>query len=262
MMRRVLIALAILVIVVVIAAIALRLSRRARDARARADGFAAISATIDILRDRAWIERFETERARPLVEHDRRWQRLFGNVLVDPRLGAVGDPEGGWVLDGGDDYAFRLDDVPSGSIELVAHGWWNGDGAIGVQAAVQPAPPHRLYEATLWRQRLEILYFHGPEPDRFEVLAASPHLDIGPGHYLIRLHVEFDAGATLSASLAPLDEPDRPLARITARDDRLGPGGVGIGLLGGGRDSWFGSLGVQPMQHPPRAPSDSVASTP
>lgn len=260
-MNRVAVLVGVLVVAPIVAAIAVGAHRRARVAEARAAGAAAVAATIDTAVAAAWIEGFNVDRERPLTDYDARWHRLFGNVLLHPRMGAVGDPEGGWVLDGGDDYAFRIDDVPAKDVELVAHAWWNGKGAVGVQAAVQADPPHRLYEATLWRRRLEILYFHGPEPDKFEILAASADLDVGAGHYLIRLRVTFDsAGAALRAQLAALDRPDQPLAIIEARDSRLGPGGVGIGLLGGGRDSWLGTLGVQPAQHPQAPPTDSVAS--
>src|SRR5688500_5713784 len=83
-----------------------------KDARARAAWSDAIRTVVDTTREPGWVETFDAARAQPLAEYDARWRPLFGRLLVDSRLAAViGDPEGGWQRDGGDDYAFRAADI-------------------------------------------------------------------------------------------------------------------------------------------------------
>ena len=184
------------------------------------------------------METFDSDRLRPLSEHDPRWQPLFGRVLVHPALeAAVGDPERGWLQDGGDDYAFRVEDIPLGSVEIVADGWWDGHGSFGALGAVQNTPPHRLYEAALWRGRLALIYFAGPGPADFELLAESRGSAVRRGFYRLVFCLDRrDAGWDLRAALQDPRRAYASVARAAALDDHLGPGGQGIGMLGGGGD--------------------------
>jgi hypothetical protein len=210
--------------------------KSSRDESVRAALSAAIRNVVDPTREKGWVETFDLPRSQPLSEYDPRWVPLFGRLLVDARLGAViGDPEGGWERDGGDDYAFRTTDLPVGNVEVVVDGWWDGKGSLGIQGAVQPEPPHRLYEATLWRGRLTLIYFVGPGPDQFEILAESPEPPVRKGHYRIVLRMERESDSW--ALRARLLDPTRlyaVIAQAVASDSRLPDGGYGIGLLGGG----------------------------
>ena len=244
----------VVAIAVAAAIIAALLYQRARLSRVQADRAgrsAAIRSVFDTTQARGWIETFESATTRPLVDYDPRWRRLFGNVLVDPR-GAIGDPEGGWERDGGDDYAWRATDTPTGSVEITLDGWWDGQGSIGVQAAVQPEPPHRLYEAALWRGRLALIYFTGPQPDSFEVLAESEPLPVRAGHYRLVLRADLDsAGWRLDARLLETARGLAQIARISASDQRLGPGTQGLGILGGGGSSYLTGMAVRDLQSSP-----------
>ena len=229
------------------------------DAEARRRWKAAIRATFDPARDSGWIETFETDRTVPLGEHDPRWRPLFGRLLVDRRLAAaVGDPEGGWERDGGDDYAFRVAQVPAGSVEITVDGWWDGMGSFGAQGAVQPDPPHRLYEAAVWRGRLSLIHFIGPGPDKYEVLAESPPLGIGAGFYRLTFCMDRSVvGWQLRALLGDPSRENAIIAHVAARDGRLGAGGQGIGLLGGGGGRHSYITGISVRQRTPPSPDST-----
>ena len=223
-------------------------SQRLQLERARTHATAAIRAVIDTTRDDGWVETFEGDRAMPLSELDRRWRPLFGQVLTDPRRGAVGDPQGGWQRDGGDDYVFRVTDTPTGDVVIVADGWWDGIGSLGVQGMVQAEPPHRLYEAAIWRGKLALVYFIGPGPDQYEILAESADLKLGSGNYRLVLCIRrAEAAWQLKASVREPGADFRVLATVSASDGRLGKGGQGIGMLGGGgpQSSFFRGLAVR-----------------
>ena len=221
----------------------------AREVRTRAERVAAILAVIDTSKGPGWVETFQSPQTRSLSDHDRRWRPIFGQLLVDPRRGAMGDPEGGWERDGGDDYAFRAVDVPGGSVEIVVDGWWDGDGSIGVQGAVQASPPHQLYEAALWRGRLALIYFSGPAPDQFETLAESSEWPVGAGYYRIAFRMEKSGSRwLLRARLLNPAAGYAILAEATASDDRLPGGGQGIGILGGGASSFISGIAVKALQ--------------
>lgn len=221
--------------------------KSARDARARDAWSAAISAVVDTTREDGWIETFQTPHTQPLSTFDPRWRHIFGNLIVDSRrAAAIGDPEGGWQRDRGDDYAFRASDIFPGSVNIVMDGWWDGDGSIGVQGAVQLDPPHRLYEAALWRGKLLLLYFYGPRPVDFEILAESPSLDLSSGHYRIILEMDLADGVwRLSASLNDPSDGYAEIARVAAFDNRLDIGAQGIGILGGGASSYVTGIAVR-----------------
>lgn len=204
-----------------------------RRTKRRADWPDAIRAVVVEGRDRGWVEAFDARRRQPLAAHDPRWKPIFGQLLIQPRQGAIGDPDGGWQRDGGDDYAFR-DSVLEGNVEIVVDGWWDGQGSIGALAMVQSAPPHRLYEAALFRGRLTLFYFIGPAPDQYVILGASPEPPVGSGHYRIVLRLQRTADQWRIAGR--LLDPARqyaPVAEVIATDGRLTSGGPGIGILGG-----------------------------
>jgi hypothetical protein len=235
-----------------IAAFALQ-RRSASDAEARRRWKEAIRTAFDPARDSGWVETFETTRSMPLGEYDPRWRPLFGRLLVDRGLAAaIGDPEGGWERDGGDDYAFRESDAPTGSIEMTVDGWWDGQGSIGAQVAVQRTPPHRLYEAALWRGRLALIHFIGPTPDRFEVIGQSADTAaLGAGFYRLVICAErTDSAWHLNAVLRDPAANYRILRRTSAVDARLPQGVQGIGLLGGGgrRGSYVTGIVVRSLQ--------------
>ncbi|HYC51576.1 MAG TPA: hypothetical protein VEB19_10755 [Gemmatimonadaceae bacterium] len=245
----------VLLAVTALAAFAFLRHREARDQAARHHWNAAIRATFDPSRDLGWIETFETTRTMPLAEYDPRWQPLFGRLLVDRRLSAViGDPEGGWQLDGGDDYAFRALDVPVGSVEMTVDGWWDGHGSIGAQIAVQRTPPHQLYEAALWRGRIALIHFIGPTPDRYEVLAESvDSTPLAAGFYRLQVCAELNASVwRLRAVLRDPLSGYRIIRQVSASDGRLPEGFQGIGLLGSGgpRASYVTGIVVRSPQEP------------
>jgi hypothetical protein len=219
------------------AAVAVLLTARGMGAaRARAARAESLRAVIDTTREPGWIDTFASARSQPLSEYDPRWRALFGRILVDGSRGAAfGDPEGGWEADGGDDYAFRTGAADTGDVEMVMDARWDGHGSVGVQGAVQEDAPHRLYEATLWRGRLALIYFIGPTPDRFEILAESRERPVPSGSYRLAfcLHRE-GTGRRLRAVLRDPDNPQRIHATVEALDRRLRGGLQGIGMLGGG----------------------------
>lgn len=229
---------ALLIVAVVALAVALtNVARQERDRRESAARAAAIRGVIDTSGGGGWLLTFDGQRSRPLAELDSRWRPIFGRLLVDGSLGAVvGDPDGGWQRDGGDDYAFRPGDSTMTDERIVLDGWWDGQGSIGAQGAVQAAPPHRLYEATLWRGKLAIIYFSGPRPDQYEVLAESSQGVSGPGRYRIFFCMSRRQQAWLLHAVLQDANGSRRIAEVSARDSRLPPGGQGIGILGpGGR---------------------------
>ncbi|MGH7679480.1 MAG: hypothetical protein ACRENU_13500 [Gemmatimonadaceae bacterium] len=218
---------------------------------AHAERVAAIKSVV-AAGDVGWVEAFQASQRMPLTEHDARWQPLFGRLLVEPDVGAIGDPEGGWERDGGDDYSFRFPDAPLSDAEIFLDGWWDGRGSIGAQIAVQREAPHRLYEATLWRGKLALIYFEGPTPDRFEVLAESPEPVVPRGYYRLAFCVmRENAKWSLRATLLDPSNNHAVLARASASDGRLGPGGYGIGVLGGGgpRSSHVTGIAVRGVSH-------------
>lgn len=216
--------------------------------RAAGERVAAFRSVLDTTAAGGWMQAFDETEAAFLTERDPRWQRLFGALRFDPRRRAlVGDPAGGWDVDRGDDYAFRLD-RPMGPAELVIDGWWDGEGAIGVQGAVQADAPHRLYEATLWRGRLGIIYFEGPEPSDFEYLAESDNEPVRKGSYRLVFRMEREESDwRLTATLQDPRDGHRTIAEVTARDARLGPGGQGVGILGGGASSYITGIAVREL---------------
>jgi hypothetical protein len=247
----------------VVAGGALALGWRAVSAERQAERWdAAIQSAFDTSRAPGWVETFRSSRPVPLSEYDARWQPLFGRLVVDPRLSAaVGDAEGGWQRDGGDDYAFRLRDTPRGSVEITVDGWWDGIGSIGVQGAVQDSAPHQLYEAALWRGTLSLVHFIGPAPDRFEVLAEAPGDTLGAGHYRIQFCLDRrDAEWAMVARLLDPDAGYAVIREVRARDGRLGEGGQGIGLLGGGgrRASYVTGMAVRDLAHPHPCSADAT----
>ena len=247
-MGKTVLALVVVAVVVGVAVAGLRV-RSGRQARTAAERSASMRAVLDTTGAAGWVETFEVEQETRLVDHDPRWQRLFGELVIDPRLqAAIGDGEGGWQRDKGDDYAFRLAGVPTGSVEIVMEGWWDGKGSIAVQGAVQADPPHRLYEATLWRGRMGLIYFDGPAPTDFEYLAESTGTTVGRGYYRIVFRME-KVGAMwhLRAILQDPADDYRTLAEVTATDDRLAEGGQGIGILGGGRSSYVTGIAVRAL---------------
>lgn len=213
--------------------------RNGRASARRAEAAASIRSVVDPTDSSAWVETFDATRSLPLDQYASGWQDIFGRVLVDKRLGAaIGDPDGGWQRDGGDDYAFRPDSLESSAVRIVIDGWWDGQGSIGALGAVQPNPPHRFYEATLWRGRLALNYFIGPRPEHFEVLAESAGPLHGAGFYRLVFCLErSDAGWRLSATLQDPVAGYRVVGQVSVMDARLGNGGQGIGLLGGGGTS-------------------------
>ena len=208
----------------------------------------ALHALVDARAGESWAQTFEESEAGPLIERDPSWRPLFGSLLIDGgRRALIGDPAGDWSVDRGDDYAFRLD-RPVGPAELVIDGWWDGIGSIGVQGAVQADAPHRLYEATLWRGRLGLIYFAGPAPTDFEYLAESANEPLEAGYYRLILRMEREAGGWhLTATVQDPDEGYRTLAQVEARDARLGEGGQGIGILGGGASSYVTGIAVRAL---------------
>ena len=228
-----------------------RSARNARDARSRAARAAAIRSVFDPSRDSGWIETFETERTLPLSAYDRRWKNIFGNMLVNARLAAaIGDPEGGWIKDGGDDYAFRTTDVPSGSIEITLDGWFTGEGSLSAVGAAQAEAPHRFYEAALWRGRgrLSLIYFRGPAPDQFDVLAETPDLPVRRGYYRIVFRMlRTPDGWQLDARLLDPEKGYAVVGEVSATDNRLGDGGQGIGILSGGGTTHVTGLAVRTL---------------
>ena len=217
-----------------------------RDARARAGWSSAITAVIDTTREAGWIETFEAPRSQPLTTFDPRWRPIFGNLQVNARLGAaIGDrnPE-----DGGDDYAYRATNVPTGSVEIVVDGWWDGRGSIGAEGAVQADPPHRLYEAALWQGKLSLFYFHGPAPNQYEALAVSPELDVARGHYRIVLRMlRRDDAWELSATLRDPRNGYAVVGEVSATDNRLGDGAQGIGILGQAPSCYVTGIAVRAL---------------
>jgi hypothetical protein len=195
-----------------------------------------------------WLETFPARTSVPLAEYDPRWRPIFGRLLVDGRLeAAAGDPEGGWLRDRGNDYAFRSDG-PRGSVEITAAIWWDGTGGIGVQGAVQPEPPHQFYEAVLWEGRLALIYFIGPGPDQYELLARSTQPPVGRGHYRIVYRLERSDGSWRMQALlqdATGQGEGEVLASAGATDDRLGEGAQGIGILSGGASSYISGVAVR-----------------
>jgi hypothetical protein len=210
--------------------------RNGRASALRAESAASIRSVVDPTDTSAWVETFDAPRSQPLEQYDSRWQGIFGRVLVEERLGAaIGDPDGGWQRDGGDDYAFRPGSQESSAVRIVVDGWWDGQGSIGALGAVQANPPHRFYEATLWRGRLALNYFVGPRPEHFEVLAESAGPPLGSGFYrlVFCLH-RSDGGWRLSATLQDPVAGYRVVRQASVIDARLGNGSQGIGLLGSG----------------------------
>lgn len=229
---------ALLLVAAMALAIALtNVARQDRDQRETTARAAAIRGVVDTTGGGGWLLTFDGQRSRPLAELDPRWRPIFGRLLVDGSLGAVvGDPDGGWQRDGGDDYAFRPADSTMSDAHIVVDGWWDGRGSIGAQGAVQAAPPHRLYEATLWRGKLAIIYFSGPRPDQYEVLAESSQGAPGPGWFRIFFCMARRQQAWLLHAVLQDANGGRRIAEVSARDSRLPPGGQGIGILGpGGR---------------------------
>ena len=237
---------------VILAAVAIQ-RRDARRARLAARWDAAIHAVMSSPRDSGWVETFASTRSMPLSRYDGRWRDLFGRMLVERGTSAaIGDPEGGWQHDGGDDYAFRASDTPTGNVEITMDGWWDGIGSLGVQGAVQLQPPHRLYEAALWRGTLALVYFIGPTPDRYEVLAEAPGRTLTQGYYRLEFClVQGESGWRLRARLRDALRDYAVVRELSATDNRL-PGGVqGIGVLGGGgrRSSHITGMAVRYLAH-------------
>jgi hypothetical protein len=237
------------VALVLVATTALARWKFGRDAQLRAQQADAIRAVVDTTREAGWVETFDAARSQSLSGYDSRWRPIFGRLLVDRQLGAaIGDPEGGWERDGGDDYSFRSDTAALSSVEIVVDGWWDGQGSIGAEGAVQSQPPHQLYEATLWRGRLALIYFAGPTPDRFEILAESREPAVEKGFYRLTLAMERGPdGWHLRARLLDPAHQYRVLGEATASDTRLPPGAQGIGILGGGgrRSSYITGIAVR-----------------
>lgn len=244
---------AVLALVLVVAVVGAVLAgfrvRSARQMRTAADRSAAIRAVFDPTVAAGWVETFEADEEALLVDHDPRWQRLFGELVIDPhRQAAIGDEEGSWQRDKGDDYAYRVMEVPTGSVEIVMEGWWDGEGSIAVQGAVQAEPPHRLYEATLWRGRMGLIYFEGPAPTDFTYLAESTGPMVGRGFYRVVFRMErLDSMWHMHALLQDPAAGYRTLADVSASDSRLGEGGQGIGILGGGRSSYITGISVRAL---------------
>jgi hypothetical protein len=250
-MRR---SLAIIVLLLVVAlGVALWRWRSAVEDRARRQWKDAIRSVLDTTREPGWLETFEATGTMPLTEYDRRWRPLFGSLLVHGGLAAaIGDPQGGWQHDGGDDYAFRAADVPSGSVEMTVDGYWDGHGSVAGQVAVQLAPPHRLYEATLWRGGVALIYFVGPTPDKYVVLAESTDpMRLSRGFYRLQFCAERrDTSWHLRAIVRSPGTGYRILRQVSAIDSRLGDGVQGIGLLGGGGSnaSYVTGVAVRSLQ--------------
>lgn len=221
---------------------------RAAGERAALERVAAFRSAMNASSVSGWVQTFDDADGAALTERDARWQPLFGTLRFDARRRAlIGDPAGGWDVDRGDDYAFRLD-RPMASAELVVDGWWDGEGAIGVQGAVQANAPHRLYEATLWRGRLGLIYFEGPEPSDFEYLAESENEPVRKGHYRLVLRMEReDSVWQLTATLQDPRAGYRTIAQVTARDARLDAGGQGVGILGKGASSYITGIAVREL---------------
>lgn len=219
--------------------------KTARERHARSVCSSTISSVIDTIREPGWGQRFEATDTQRLTTFDPRWQPIFGRLMVDSRLVAlVGDPGD---EDGGDDYAFRAVEVPTGSVEIVVDGWWNGSGAIGAEGAVQREPPHRLYEAALWQRKLWILYFRGPAPSQYETLAESQPLPVSRGCFRIVFHMVRQGGRWHLR--ATLERPARgeTVASVSAIDGRLGEGAQGVGILSRGGGSYITGIAVRSL---------------
>lgn len=206
-----------------------------------------------------WAEVFRTpvDRAIPLPEYAAGWQRLFGALEVVPGLRVAAATEGN--EDGGDDYAFYRRDPPLGSAEITMEGWWGGEWrSFAVQGVVQPDPPHRLYEAALWKGELSLFYFYGPRSADYESLGGVEVGELDPGFYRITFRTEHDGAAWhLDAALTALPD-ERVVARVEATDARLpGSGYQGIGLLSG-RRSFVSGIAVRALDGPDGALADSA----
>lgn len=207
-------------------------------------------STVDSLSAGGWAETFSRPLASrvPLIEYDSTWVPIFGRLEVDPELASAVANEGS--EDGGDDYAFRRIGAPMGDAELVVEGWWAGDWrGLGAEAVVQPDPPHRLYEAALYKDALHLFYFFGPEPGDYETLAVTA-LEPAPkpGFYRIVFRTRHDGERwTLEARLADARSGEE-LGRVEGEHDALPPTGYhGIGLLSTG-NALVSGVAVRPIR--------------
>jgi len=195
-----------------------------------------------------WVETFDTDTLQPLSTYDPRWVSLFGNVYVNPqREAAVPDPNASYARD---DYSLRLSDSPTGSVEIVLDFYWDGRGAVGIEGAVQPSPPHRLYEAALWQQRIDILYFYGPSEGNYSTVAQSrSNSRLVAGFYRTVFVMSRQGGQWVMT--AKVEDPANGFAvieQVSATDNRLGEGTQGIGIYSEGRGgSYVTEMRVTPQ---------------
>jgi hypothetical protein len=195
-----------------------------------------------------WVESFDTNVLQPLSTYDPRWVSLFGNVYVSPQTkAAVPDPNSSSSRD---DYSLRLSDSPTGSVEIVLDFYWDGRGAVGIEGAVQASPPHRLYEAALWQERIDILYFYGPGQGDYSTVAASrSNSRLVAGFYRTVFVMSRQAGQW--SMTAKVQDPANGFAvieQVSANDGRLGEGTQGIGIYSEGRGgSYVTEMRVTPQ---------------
>jgi hypothetical protein len=184
--------------------------------------------------DEGWVDTFDTDVQQPLSSYDPRWASIFGTLYVGPGKEAViPDPRVSYARD---DYSFRQSDTPTGSVEIVMDFYWDGRGAVGIEGAVQASPPHRLYEAAIWQQRIDLLYFYGPSEGNYLTIARSRTNARLTAGFFRMFYTLMRQGSEWSLNAQALDPANNYsiIEQVSATDSRLGEGTQGIGIYSEG----------------------------
>lgn len=175
-----------------------------------------------------WSEDFLGPEGR-VQDYDSSWVHIFGQVNIDPELGAaVADPG---PEDGDDDYAYRPH--AASDLAIIANIYWDQADGVGVQLVCPPGTAHEsLYELALYNDQLQLFrYDGGGDPSVYAVLEATRPLGLSSGAYRLTLRAQHDG--TRWRLLGLLHQPgrERPIATIEGVDDTHGPSiGQGIGI--------------------------------
>jgi len=177
----------------------------------------------------SWVESFTADEDMLLTAYDARWEGLFGVLEVSADMEAAMPTSG--AEDDNDDYAFLNNGEPVDRVEIILEFYWNGVGAVGALASVNPFT-RQFYEANIWDGQVSLVHY--TVSDGFVTVASESTVndDLLPaGNY--RLIFETSTQNTddvLTIILEAQDFPGTSLVRLETTYPSIGPGYQGIGI--------------------------------
>ena len=177
----------------------------------------------------SWVESFAADEDMLLAAYDARWERLFGVLEVSADMEAAMPTSG--AEDDNDDYAFLNTGEPVDRVEIILEFYWNGVGAVGALASVNPFT-RQFYEANIWDGQVSLVHY--TVSDGFVTVASeSPVNDdsLPAGNYrLIFEKSTQNNDDILTIILEAQDFPGTSLVRLETTYPSIGPGYQGIGI--------------------------------